>query len=120
MLSSVYGAYFVLSVVLTVWVARTLSVYGRPFLVQVFHGGESIADAVNQHLVVGFYLVNAGLIGITLREHVDVMDLKAGIELTCCKIGRTIMILGVMHFCNLGIFCYLRDRRHRHESVGTQ
>ena len=117
MLNSVYGVYLVLSIVLTVWVARKLSVYGRPFLVQVFHGVESIADAVNQHLIVGFYLINAGLIGITLREHVNVFDSKTWIELISVKIGRTILILGVMHFCNLIIFCHLRDRRHRHQSV---
>lgn len=118
MLSIAYVAYLALSIALTVWVARTLRVCGRPFLVQVFHGGESIADAVNQLLVVGFYLINAGLIGITLREHVNVTDLKTCIELASCKIGRTILILGVMHFCNLLIFCHLRDRQHGHERFG--
>ena len=111
MLTGVYSAYLLLSGILTVWVARTLSVSGRPFLVQVFHGSESTADAVNQLLVVGFYLVNAGMIGITLREYVDVSELKTGIELVSCKIGRTILVLGMMHFCNLVVFCWLRDRR---------
>lgn len=111
MLSSLYGVYLLLSCVLTVWVARTLSIAGRPFLVQVFHGQYEVADSVNQLLIVGFYLVNAGLIGITLREHVSVDDLKTGIELISTKFGRTILILGVWHFCNLGVLCHMRDRR---------
>lgn len=54
MMTSVYGIYLLLSCLLTVWVARTLSVAGRPFLVQVFHGNESTADAFNQLLIVAF------------------------------------------------------------------
>ena len=113
MLSGVYCVYLLLSCILTVWVGRTLSNSGRPFLVQVFHGNESTADAVNQLLIVGFYLVNAGLLGITLQEYARVIDLKSSIELVGLKIGRTIMIIGIMHFCNLITFCYLRDRRIR-------
>ena len=113
MLTCVYSVYLVLSSILTVWVARTLSVAGRPFLVQVFHGNTTTADAVNQLLIVGFYLMNAGLIGITLREHTDVYELKTSIELVSCKIGRTILVLGVMHFFNLVALCWLRDRRVR-------
>ena len=113
MLTSVYGVYLVLSCILTVWVARTLAVAGRPFLIQVFHGNASSADAVNQLLIVGFYLMNAGLIGITLREYNDVYELKASIELVSFKFGRTILVLGVMHFFNLITLCRLRDRRIR-------
>ncbi len=116
MLTGVYFVYLLLSCVLTVWVARSLSVAGRPFLVQVFHGNESTADAVNQLLIVGFYLMNAGLIGITLREYADVYELKTSIELVSLKFGRTILVLGVMHFFNLITLCWLRDRRIRYGS----
>ena len=117
MLSVVYGIYLLMSGLLTVWVARTISVAGRPFLVQVFHGNYALADAINQLLIVGFYLLNAGLIGITLREPVAVIELKTGIELVSCKIGRTILILGIWHFCNVVILCWLRDHKF---SVGRQ
>ena len=113
MLTSVYCVYLLLSCVVTVWVARSLSVAGRPFLVQVFHGSETTADAVNQVLIVGFYLMNAGLIGITLRDHREVFELKSCIELVSFKIGQTILVLGVMHFFNLITLCRLRDRRIR-------
>ena len=117
MLSVVYGIYLLMSGLLTVWVARTISVAGRPFLVQVFHGNNALADAINQLLIVGFYLLNAGLIGITLREPVAVIELKTGIELVSCKIGRTILILGLWQFCNVVILCWLRDHKI---SVGRQ
>ncbi|MDQ3266018.1 MAG: hypothetical protein M3Y59_20590 [Myxococcota bacterium] len=53
-----YLAYLVISIGITVWVARTLQQNGRVFLVDAFLGKETLADSVNHLLVVGFYLVN--------------------------------------------------------------
>ena len=53
-------AYLLISVAVTIWVARTLHKNGRIFLVDAFHGNEHLADSVNHLLVVGFYLVNVG------------------------------------------------------------
>ena len=55
---TIYGLYFVISLAMTIWVARTLHANGRLFLIDAFHGDEPRADAVNRLLVVGFYLVN--------------------------------------------------------------
>ena len=51
-----YSIYMPLTIVLTVWVAKTLFTNGRVFLVDIFHGNEILADSVNKLLVVGFYL----------------------------------------------------------------
>ena len=59
---STYLIYLALSIALTIWVARTLHKNGRVFLVDVFHGNETLADSVNHLLVVGFYLVNIGFV----------------------------------------------------------
>jgi hypothetical protein len=42
-----YSLYLAISIVLTVWVARTLSKNGRIFLVDSFGGNEALADSVN-------------------------------------------------------------------------
>ncbi len=42
-----YVVYLAVSVLLTVWVARTLSKNGRVFLIDAFHGNASLADSVN-------------------------------------------------------------------------
>ena len=62
-----YAMYLILSIALTIWVARTLFKNGRIFLVDVFRGNEAIADSVNQLLVVGFYLINLGYISLMLK-----------------------------------------------------
>ena len=47
--------YAAVSIAMTIWVARTLHRNGRVFLVDAFHGNESMADSVNHLLVVGFW-----------------------------------------------------------------
>ena len=62
-----YAVYLAISLLVTVWVARTLHKNGRVFLVEAFHGNEELADSVNHLLVVGFYLVNLGYVALALR-----------------------------------------------------
>ena len=44
---SAYLVYLLVSIAVTVWVARTLHQNGRTFLVDAFHGQEGLADSVN-------------------------------------------------------------------------
>jgi len=62
-----YIIYLIVSVILTVWVARTLHQRGRVFLIDAFHGNETLADSVNHLLVVGFYLINIGYVTLALK-----------------------------------------------------
>ena len=64
---TVYIIYLYVSVILTIWVARTLHQRGRVFLVDAFHGNEAVADSVNHLLVVGFYLINIGYVTLALK-----------------------------------------------------
>lgn len=103
-----YLLYLVISVGLTVWVARTLFQNGRAFLVHVFRGDNSLADSVNQLLVVGFYLINLGYVSLALKTGDDITNTRAAIELLAGKIGFVLLVLGVMHFFNLAVFNRLR------------
>ena len=62
-----YCVYLALSIALAVWVAQTLFKNGRVFLVEVFHGDNTLADSVNHLLVVGFYLISLGYISLMLK-----------------------------------------------------
>jgi hypothetical protein len=104
-----YAAYVVVSIFLTVWVARTLHKNGRVFLVEVFSGDEPLADSVNHLLVVGFYLINFGYVSLALKLGLPVETPQDGIEALSYKIGLVLLVLGGMHFFNLLIF----QRIHR-------
>lgn len=107
---STYAAYIALSILLTVWVARTLHKNGRVFLIEVFGGDEALADSVNHLLVVGFYLINLGYVCLALKIGDDqVGNTQTAIEALSYKIGLVLLVLGGMHFFNLLIF----QRIHR-------
>ena len=105
-----YGLYLVLSILLTIWVARTLHKNGRIFLVDAFLGNEKLADSVNHLLVVGFYLVNIGFVSLALSEKVKPRNEAQVIELLSSKVGLVLLVLGAMHFFNLYVFSRLRHR----------
>ena len=105
-----YVAYLMLSLAVTVWVARTLHANGRAFLVDAFHGQEALADSVNHLLVVGFYLINLGWIVRALTTKDALLTPRSAIELLSSKMGTVFLVLGVMHFLNLYLFNVVRRR----------
>lgn len=109
-----YVAYLVISVALTVWVARTLHRNGRIFLVDSFVGNEALADSVNHLLVVGFYLINIGYVTLALKYGEKAVDARSALEALSTKIGLVLVVLGVMHFANLLIFSRMRRRATLH------
>lgn len=105
-----YSLYVTASVALTIWVARTLSKNGRIFLVDCFHGNETLADSVNHLLVVGFYLINLGFIALFLKIGGAVANTREIFEALSGKLGIVLLVLGGMHFFNLLVFTKMRKR----------
>ena len=105
-----YVIYLVLSVAVTVWVARTLYQNGRAFLVDAFLGNDALADSVNRLLVVGFYLINLGWIVMTLKTQEYLPSSRQAIELLSEKIGTVLLVLGCMHLFNVFLFNRFRRR----------
>ena len=105
-----YIVYLVISINLTIWVARTLHKNGAIFLVDAFHGNKELAASVNHLLVVGFYLVNLGYVALALKTSAYVAETRGAIELVSAKVGWVMLILGAMHFFNLYVFARIRHR----------
>jgi hypothetical protein len=105
-----YLSYLLISISLTVWVAKTLHKNGRIFLVDSFLGNEALADSINHLLFVGFYLVNLGFVTLALKSDDKPGDLQGVLETLSTKIGWVLLVLGFMHFFNLFIFSKMRKR----------
>ncbi|MDX1521089.1 MAG: hypothetical protein R3264_05645 [Anaerolineae bacterium] len=99
-----YFTYILISAGLTVWVGKTLFSNGRVFLVDSFKGKTAMADSVNHLLLVGFYLVNFGLVSLFLKYGAKPTDLVEFIELLSTKVGLVLLLLGLMHFFNIVVF----------------
>jgi len=104
-----YVVYLLISVSLTIWVARTLYKRGAIFLVDAFQGNSELADSVNHLLVVGFYLINIGYVSLALKTGATILTSRAAIELLSDKVGMVLLILGGMHFFNLFVFSRIRS-----------
>ena len=107
-----YLLYLLVSIGLTVWVARTLQRNGAHFLHDAFLGKERLAESVNHLLVVGFYLMNIGYVALSLKEHRTIWTVQEVIELVCTKVGWVMVVLGAMHFFNLYVFNRIRRSGH--------
>ncbi|MPY61872.1 hypothetical protein [Streptomyces spongiae] len=105
-----YVIYLLVSVGLTIWVARTLSRNGRIFLGDVLHGNEKLADAVNHLLVVGFYLVNLGFVALYLNQDGEVTDPRGVFEAVSTKLGVVLLVLGALHLANVFVLNKIRRR----------
>ena len=110
MIEITYLIYLLISIGMTIWVARTLHKNGRIFLVDSLHGNESLADSINHLLVVGFYLINIGYVTLALRYGIKPTSMQEAIEFLSTKVGLVLLVLGVMHFFNFYIISRIRRR----------
>ena len=119
MIQSIYAAYLLITIAITIWVAHTLSKNGIVFLVQCFGQNETLAKSTNHLLVVGFYLVNIGFITLTLSLGAEPQTIGGAIRFLSSKVGLAVLVLGAMHFFNMGaiaqfgrkVNAWLDDRR---------
>ena len=94
-----YGLYLVISVGMTIWVARALSSNGDVFLIRCFGQDRELAASTNRLLVIGFYLVNLGFISYRLNDwQVDTVSLIPEVG---SRVGISLLVLGLMHFFNM-------------------
>ncbi|MFN5168781.1 MAG: hypothetical protein ACK5DD_04100 [Cyclobacteriaceae bacterium] len=115
-----YLIYLPITIILTVWVARTLFSNGRIFLLEIFHQNAELADSVNKLLLVGFYLINVGYAVYSLRIDETLGSQQAVIEELSIKIGWIILVLGAMHFFNLFVLFNLRRKAQQQPLIQEQ
>jgi hypothetical protein len=107
MLTCTYAIYIDVSLLLTVWVAHSLSTRGRVFLVQFMRGNEALADSINHLLVVGFYLLNLGYASLALSYGTKPRTIDQAIEFLSFKLGLVLVVLGATHFFNMSMIAKL-------------
>ena len=106
MVETAYALYLLITIAITIWVARTLSRNGEVFLVQCFGHDTDVARSTNHLLVVGFYLVNIGFITLTLSLGAEPRTYADAIRFLSGKVGLAVVVLGGMHFFNMGAIAH--------------
>ena len=111
-----YSIYLPVTIMLTIWVAKTLFNNGRVLLLEIFHQDVTLADSVNKQLLVGFYLVNICYAVYTLKIWHTIESSQEIIEILSVKVGWIILVLGAMHFFNLFVLFTLRKKAQLHQA----
>lgn len=93
-----YVIYLTICSSITVWVARTLGNHAPAFLDDSSRERSELTNAVTRLLIVGFYLVNLGVISLALKYGDPAQDITSAIELLSTKVGGILISLGFVHF----------------------
>lgn len=115
-----YAVYAPIAVALTIWVAKMLHKNTGAFLIEIFGVHEKAANATNNLLQTGFYLIALGYAFVRLKmygklswngtewDYSDLASYRQTIEELSVKLGGFTLILGFMLFLNLFLMLILR------------
>ncbi len=107
----IYAVYLFVCVAVTIWVARNLRLNGKIYVTDGKDENPVLIDAISHLLIVGFYLINFGLISLVLKFGSNVSDPQSAVELLSTKVGGVLLGLGCMHFVILMVFSGLRKNQ---------
>ena len=63
-------------------------------------------------MVVGFYLLTLGILGVALPLGGEAADAKTAIEILSVKIGGMVFAIGFLHFVMVGAFASARKNKN--------
>ena len=104
-----YVLYVIASILLTIFVSRTLSKNGELYLIEGFGGDEALAKSVNHMLVVGFYLLNLGFVLLRMETGYPMDSLEQLIVYQSQGLGFVLFALGCLHFFNMYVIYLFRE-----------
>lgn len=105
--------YLIVTVAMTVWVARILHASGKALLAEAFPGKDDLAASINKLLVVGFYLLNFGFVCLQLSDQSDIESAPGLVRAYSLNIGWVMLAVGGMHMLNVYIFNRFRKGGQR-------
>jgi len=120
-----YLVYMPVTLGLSIWIARTLHRNSQVFLMEAFKGRENTANATNNLLQTGFYLLAFGCSFMRMRirenphwENSRMMydyltSSQQTIEELAIKLGSFTLILGMLLFLNFFIMLCLPKQKNR-------
>ena len=102
--------YLLIAVNTTYFLGKSLNKHGEHFLRAIFKDRMEIVIPVNKILLIGFYLVNIGLILLFHSAQVEITDLRNSLEYLSIKIGITYIVIAVMHYLNILVFILIESK----------
>ncbi len=125
-----YSIYIPTTLVLSIWIAKTLHKNTKAFLIERFHHNEELASSTNNLIQTGFYLIALGFSFMKMRVkdegHYDayqnyiyspLASTQQTIEELSLKIGSFTLVLGLLLFLNFFIMLLIqRPKKQKYTS----
>jgi hypothetical protein len=106
-----YLLYLILTSLIVVYLGWLCYRSGIVFTRALSKGGISIGDSINKQLLIAYYCLNIGFVFFNLQESFHSTEVLHLFIQTITKIGKNILLIGVMHLINtLGIYFYYHLR----------
>jgi hypothetical protein len=96
-----YCIYAPITFYITIWVGRELHKTGRFFVCEMTGNNNTLADAINNSLLVGYYLLNLGYITIMINSWEEISTFTETLILLCNRVGTIVLTLGIIHYLNM-------------------
>jgi hypothetical protein len=124
-----YSIYLPVTIALSIWIAKSLHKNTKAFLMEKFGSREELANATNNLIQTGFYLIALGFsfkhLTITPKEHYEkgVMTLaqmnsgQETIETLASKLGSFTLVLGILLFLNFLIMIAIQSPKKQESST---
>lgn len=107
-----YIIYFLISGIITLYVGYLCYDHGAVYLRHLLDDPVAVS-VINRALLMGYYLINLGAISLSIMAWPSSLTLHEMIDLLAVRCGGVILLLGVMHFCNLAILIGYSQRQRQ-------
>lgn len=107
-----YGIYGVLTVVITVFVGRSFHKSGIHYILDIFKE-SSISHAINNILLIGYYLVNIGFAILKINTWNTVENSATLIEGISENVALLMILLGILNIFNIAVLSFFRKNSNQ-------
>ncbi len=103
----IYGA---ITVIVTVFVGKSFHSNGHYYVISLFEN-EDLARAINNLLLIGYYLLNIGYVIYKISEWRTLKNSRELIENLGASLALIFILLGAMNLVNIGILSFFKKRK---------
>jgi len=105
-----YLIYLAVTYLITVKVGWLFYRSGRVFIPGLLHGNTTLADAINNILLAGYYLVNIGYATVMISTWHIIHNWTEMLSVIITMTGLIILSLGILHCFNLLAIYFISQR----------
>jgi hypothetical protein len=115
-----YALFFPAMVGIAVYVAQVCHRNGRLWMMRIFDNEAHFVDAVNNVLLVGCYVLNAGYIAVVLSLWEPVTTVPQMLGALSQRIALILFTLAGLHYQNIAVLLIWSKAKHRKHQPNTR